>query len=57
MSGQKKLNKVIKHIRVIAMPSKKMEVVAKDAYGNEVKDKNGMTMLENVQLYNIFRLR
>ena len=56
MSGQKKLNNAIKHIRVVAMPSRKKEVISKDANGNDVRDKNGEIVVEKIQLYNILRL-
>ena len=49
MSGQKKLNKATRNIKVVAIPSKKKEVVT--------SDKNGKEVVENVQLYKIRPMR
>ena len=57
MSGQKKLERAIRNNRVVAMPSRKKEIIVKDINGNEVKDKNGEVVTEKVQLYNIIKLR
>jgi len=57
MSGQKRFKKSIANNRVVAMPSRKKEIVVKDKNGNEVLDKNGEKVMENVQLYNIYKLK
>lgn len=57
MSAQKKLLKAVKNNRVVAMPSKKKEVVAKDANGETLKDKNGEPIVETIQLYKIKKMR
>ena len=48
MSGQKKLNRAIKNIKVVATPSRRKEVTTLDRNGNEVT--------ESVQLYKIRKL-
>lgn len=57
MSGQKKLNRATRNIRVVAFPSKKVERAALDANGNVVRDKNGSAVVESVQLYRIKKMR
>jgi hypothetical protein len=57
MSGQKRFKKSIANNRVVAMPSRKKEIVVKDKNGNNVLDKNGEKVVENVQLYNIYKLK
>lgn len=57
MSGQKKLNKLTKLNRVVAMPSKKVERPILDREGNKVLDKDGNVQTETVQLYKIKDLR
>jgi len=57
MSGQKRLEKAIRNIRVVAMPSRKKEVVKTDENGQPLKDKNGEVVVENTQLYNIHKMR
>jgi hypothetical protein len=57
MSGQKRFRKIIANNRVVAMPSRKKEIVVKDKNGNEVLDKNGEKVMETVQLYNIYKLK
>ena len=57
MSGKKKLERAIRNNRVVAMPSRKKEIVVKDFNGNEVKDKNGEVVVEKIQLYNILKLK
>ena len=57
MSGQKKLNRVTKHIRVVAMPTKKVERELTDVNGNPILDKNGEPQIEQVQLYKIKHLQ
>ena len=53
----KKLDKITRLNRVVAMPSRKKDVVVKDKNGEPLKDKNGEVVIEKVQLYNINRLR
>lgn len=57
MSGQKKLNRVTRNVRVVAMPNKKAERTITDERGNAVLDKNGNEVKEMVQLYRIKKLR
>jgi hypothetical protein len=57
MSGQKKLNKLTKLNRVVAMPSKKVERPILDREGNKVLDKDGNVQTETIQLYKIKDLR
>ena len=57
MSGKKKLERAIRNNRVVAMPSRKKEIVVKDFNVNEVKDKNGEVVVEKIQLYNILKLK
>lgn len=56
MSGQKKLNKLTKNLRVVAMPSKKVERPILDRDGNNVVDKDGVAQTETVQLYKIKKM-
>lgn len=53
MSGQKKLNRATRNIRVVAMPSRKAERAVTDERGNVVLDKSGHEVKEVVQLYRI----
>lgn len=57
MSGQKKLNRATKNIRVVAMPSKKKEVPVLDGNGQNVLDKDGKPMVETIQLYKIKKMK
>ena len=57
MSGQKKLNRVTKHNRVVALPSKKVERPILDREGKNVLDKDGVPQTETVQLYKIKKLQ
>ena len=57
MSGQKRLDRVTKHRRVVAFPTKKMKRVAEDVNGNAILDKNGEAVIEEVQLYRIKKLK
>lgn len=57
MSGQKKLDRVTKHIRVAAIPSKNVDRVLTDVNGNPILDKNGEPQVEKVQLYKIKKLQ
>ena len=57
MSGQKRLNKVTKHNRVVAIPSKKRKDYAYDENGQIMKDpKTGEPIVKEVQLYKIKKL-
>jgi len=57
MSGQKRLEKAIRNNRVVAIPSRKKEVVKTDENGQILKDKNGEVVVEKTQLYNIHKMR
>jgi ABC-type enterochelin transport system substrate-binding protein len=57
MSGQKRFKKSIANNKVVAMPSRKKEITIKDNNGNNVLDRNGEKVVENVQLYNIYKLK
>ena len=57
MSGQKRLNKATKNIRVVAMPSKKKERPILDREGNKVLDKDGNVQTETIQLYKVKPMR
>ena len=57
MSGKQKLNRIVRHNRVVAFPSRKKERVVTDANGEVVRDKNGNAVTEEVQLYRIKPLR
>ena len=57
MSGQKKLNKATRNIRVVAMPSKKKERPILDREGNKVLDKDGNVQTETIQLYKVKPMR
>jgi len=57
MSGQKKLNRVTKHNRVVALPSKKVEKPILDRDGKNILDKDGVPQTETVQLYKIKKLQ
>lgn len=56
MSGKKQLEKACRSKRVVAVPSKKKEIVTKDNNGVPLKDKNGEVIFEKIQLYNIYKL-
>lgn len=56
MSGQKRLNKICKHRRVVAIPSHKKEIMLTDTIGQPITDKNGEPIIESVQLYNIYKM-
>ena len=56
MSG-KKLEKAVRNNRVVAIPSRKKEVVKTDENGQPMKDKNGELIVEKTQLYNIYKMR
>lgn len=55
MSG-KKLERACRNNRVVAMPSRKKEVIMTDQNGEPIKDKNGEVVTEKVQLYNIYKM-
>lgn len=57
MSGKKRLEKAIRNNRVVAIPSRKKEVVKTDENGQPLKDKNGEVVVEKTQLYNIHKMR
>jgi hypothetical protein len=57
MSGQKRLERAVRNNRVVAMPTRKKEVVKTDENGQPLKDKNGEVVVENTQLYNIYKMR
>lgn len=57
MSGKKRLEKALRSSRVVAMPSRKKEVVKTDENGQPLKDKNGEVVVEKTQLYNIHKMR
>lgn len=57
MSGKKQLLKAVKNNRVVAIPSKKVKRVATNENGNAVLDKDGKAVEEEVQLYNIYKMR
>ena len=57
MSGQKKLNRATKNIRVVAMPSKVRKDYALDEYGQIIKDpKTNEPIMKEVQLYKIKKM-
>jgi len=57
MSGQKRLEKAIRNNRVVAIPSRKKEVIKTDENGQQLKDKNGELVVEKTQLYNVYKMR
>lgn len=57
MSGQKRLERAVRNNRVVAMPSRKKEVVKTDENGQPLKDKNGEVVVEKTQLYKIHKMR
>jgi hypothetical protein len=57
MSGQKRLNRVAKHNRVVAFPTRKVEREVTDNMGQPILDKNGNAMTEEIQLYKIKPMR
>lgn len=57
MSAQKRLNKATRNNRVVAIPSKRIKRTATDTNGNVVLDKDGKAAEEEVQLYNIYKMR
>ena len=57
MSGQKRLERAVRNNRVVAMPTRKKEVVKTDENGQPLKDKNGEVVVEKTQLYNIHKMR
>ena len=57
MSGQKRLEKAMRSKRVVAILGRKKEVVKTDENGKPLKDKNGVVVMENTQLYNIYKMR
>lgn len=57
MSAKKKLLKAIRDKRVVAMPSKKIKRIAEDANGNPILDKDGVAVVEEVQLYKVKPMR
>lgn len=56
MSRSKRLEKICKSKRVIAIPSKKVTKHAVDENGNILRDKNGEPITKQTQLYNIYRM-
>lgn len=58
MSGQKRLNRVTKHNRVVAMPSRERLDYSYDENGQIMKDpKTGEPIMKEVQLYKIKKLQ
>jgi hypothetical protein len=58
MSGQKRLNRVTKNNRVVAIPSKKEKDYALDENGQIMKDpKTGEPIIKEVQLYKIKKMK
>jgi len=58
MSGQKRLNKVCKHNRCVAIPSKKRKDEVLDEMGRVKLDpKTGEPLMKETQLYNIYMMR
>ena len=58
MSGQKKLEKACRHLRVVATPSKKRTDYALDENGQQMYDKKtGEPLTKQTQLYRITKLR
>ena len=58
MSGQKRLNKAVKHNRVVAMPSKKRKDYVLDENGQQMYDpKTHEPLVKETQLYKIKKLR
>ena len=57
MSAQKRLEKACLNNRVVAIPSRKKEIIQKDKNGEPLKDKNGEVVVEKIQLYNIYKMR
>ena len=58
MSGQKKLNRVTRNNRVVALPSKKVTDYAYDENGKVMTDpKTGEPIMREVQLYKIKKLK
>jgi len=58
MSGQKRLNRVTKNNRVVAIPSKKVKDYALDENGQIMKDpKTGEPIIKEVQLYKIKKMK
>lgn len=53
MSGQKKLERATRNIRVLAIPSKKVSRDVIDKNGDQVYDKKGKPLSESVQLYKL----
>ena len=56
MSAQKRLEKACLNNRVVAIPSRKKEIIQKDKNGEPLKDKNGEVVVEKIQLYNIYKM-
>jgi hypothetical protein len=58
MSGQKKLNRVTRNNRVVAIPSKIKKDYAYDENGHVITDpKTGEPIMRDVQLYKIKELK
>lgn len=58
MSGQKRLNKAVKHNRVVAMPSKKRKDYVVDENGQQMYDqKTHEPLMKETQLYKIKKMR
>ena len=57
MSGQKKLERATRNIKVLALPSKKVKREVLDANGNTLVDKKGNVVEDSVQLYKIRKIK
>ena len=57
MSGQQKLNRATRNIRVIALPSKKVKRDVLNQNGEPVIDKGGNRVEETIQLYRVKPLK
>lgn len=53
MSGQKKLERAVRNIRVAAIPSKKVKREVLDNNGKPMVDRKGTVVEDTVQLYRI----
>lgn len=58
MSGQKRLSRVCKNNRCVAIPSKKCKDIALDENGQVKRDpKTNEPIVKETQLYNIYKMR
>lgn len=53
MSGQKKLERAVRNIRVAAIPSKKVKREVLDNNGKPMVDRKGSVVEDTIQLYRI----